>query len=124
MDLKFPDVHRRRIDWQKWLWGAIAVISVASAGLYLYRDARETFSRGPEAPAHEEGSLQVNINTATQDELESIPGIGPALASQIIAGRPYSRVEELERVYGLGHNLVESLRPYVKVEGQTAKRSE
>ncbi|MGH8130619.1 MAG: ComEA family DNA-binding protein [Steroidobacteraceae bacterium] len=72
----------------------------------------------------EEGSLPVNVNTATKVELESIPGIGPALAAQIIAGRPYSRIEDLERVHGLGRNLVNSLRPSIKVDGETVKRSE
>lgn len=122
--MEFPPVHRRRIDWQKWLWGATAAIGLAGAGLYLYRDARETFTPGLDTSGFEEGSLQVNVNTATPEELESIPGIGPAFAAQIIAGRPYSRVEDLERVHGFGHNLVESLRPYVKVEGATVRRSE
>lgn len=53
------------------------------------------------------------------EELESIPDIGPARAAQIIANRSYSRVEDLERVHGLGHSLIQSLRPYVKVDGAT-----
>lgn len=36
-----------------------------------------------------------NINTATQSELEALPGIGPVTASKIISGRPYQNVEEL-----------------------------
>lgn len=37
----------------------------------------------------------VNINTATQAELEALPGIGPVTASKIISDRPYQKVEEL-----------------------------
>ncbi|MBI2335105.1 helix-hairpin-helix domain-containing protein [Candidatus Daviesbacteria bacterium] len=37
---------------------------------------------------------KVNINTATQAELEALPGIGPVTASKIISGRPYSKVED------------------------------
>lgn len=37
----------------------------------------------------------VNINTATQAELEALPGIGPVTASKIISDRPYQTVEEL-----------------------------
>lgn len=38
---------------------------------------------------------KVNINTATQSELEALPGIGPVTASKIISDRPYQAVEEL-----------------------------
>lgn len=40
--------------------------------------------------------VQVNINTATQAELEALPGIGPVTASRIISDRPYQTVEELQ----------------------------
>lgn len=66
-----------------------------------------------------EGSLVVNINTATSKELETLPGIGPALATLIVTGRPYGTVDELERVRGIGPGLVESLRPLVIVDGDT-----
>jgi competence ComEA-like helix-hairpin-helix protein len=109
--------NRYRPDWQRILVIAAAVIGVASAGLYLYRDARDV--AGDFGPA--EGSLRVNINTATQEELESVPGIGETRAAQIIAGRPYGSVEELERLDGIGRAQVESLRPFVKVNGDTEK---
>ncbi len=38
---------------------------------------------------------QVNINTATQAELEALPGIGVVTASKIISGRPYSKIEDI-----------------------------
>lgn len=38
---------------------------------------------------------KVNINTATQAELEALPGIGPVTASKIISERPYQTIEEL-----------------------------
>lgn len=40
-------------------------------------------------------SAKVNINTATQAELEALPGIGPVTASKIISDRPYNKVEDL-----------------------------
>ena len=42
-----------------------------------------------------QGTLRVNLNTATLTELESIPGIGTVLAKQIVANRPYAAVEDL-----------------------------
>ncbi|HBQ50574.1 hypothetical protein A3B42_05070 [Candidatus Daviesbacteria bacterium RIFCSPLOWO2_01_FULL_38_10] len=53
---------------------------------------------GDSAPASVAGSTiqsKVNINTATQAELEALPGIGVVTASKIISGRPYSKIEDL-----------------------------
>ena len=69
-----------------------------------------------------EGSLRVNINSATQDELESVPGIGSTRAAQIIAGRPWGSVDELEELNGVGPRQIDELRPFLKTEGDTEKR--
>lgn len=39
---------------------------------------------------------QININSATSDQLDSLPGVGPVTAQKIIAGRPYSTVQDLQ----------------------------
>ena len=97
---------------------AATAIAVASAGLWLFRDARTLVQDfGPA-----EGSMRVNINSATQEELESVPGIGPTRAAQIIAGRPWGSVDELEKLNGVGPRQVEELRPFLKTEGDTEKR--
>ena len=101
--------------WQKYLWIAALVIALATAGLYLYKNIRAELLLG-------KGDLIVNVNNSTQAELETIPGVGPSLARQIIAGRPYARTEELERVRGIGRYTVNSIRPYVKVQGETERR--
>lgn len=68
-----------------------------------------------------QGTLRVNLNTATLTELESVPGIGRVLAKQIVANRPYASVEELLKIRGIGESSLQSLRTYVKVEGETEK---
>lgn len=55
----------------------------------------------------------ININTATATELESLPGIGPSKAAAIIANRPFTSVDDLERVPGIGARTIEQLRPLV-----------
>ncbi|MEX0897013.1 MAG: helix-hairpin-helix domain-containing protein [Steroidobacteraceae bacterium] len=90
-------------------------LGVAAAGFLIYRNAGD--DRRPV-----DGSLIVNINTATPEELETVPGVGPTRALQIIGNRPYATVDDLQRVYGIAPQQVEEMRPYVKVEGKTEKR--
>jgi competence protein ComEA len=64
--------------------------------------------------------LAVNLNEATQEDLEALPGIGPALASRIIAYReqhgPFTRIDDLRQVSGIGPKSLENLRPYLTLE--------
>jgi competence protein ComEA len=69
-----------------------------------------------------EGSLIVNINQATRAQLETVPGIGPGLAVVIIARRPYQSVDELLGISGIGKQTLESMRPFLKTDGETQAR--
>ena len=61
----------------------------------------------------------VNINTASADRLILLPGIGPAYAERIISYRkengPFTSVDELENVKGIGKKKLARLRPFVRV---------
>lgn len=56
---------------------------------------------------------KVNLNTATQAELEALPGIGAGLAKRIIQARPIQSLEDLDRVPGVGKKLIERFRDRV-----------
>jgi len=57
----------------------------------------------------------LDLNTATEKELQSIKGIGPVLAERIIAGRPYKTVDDLLKVKGIGQKRFEKFRHYFVV---------
>jgi hypothetical protein len=61
----------------------------------------------------------VNLNTASQADLEALPGVGPATAKKIIAGRPYSSVADLAKA-GVPKGTIEKITSMVTVAAATA----
>jgi len=60
----------------------------------------------------------VNINTADEATLQLLPGIGPTYAQRIVQARPYTSVEQLLRVQGLGPKRLERIRDLVAIESE------
>ncbi len=62
----------------------------------------------------------ININTATVDQLQNIPGIGPTKAAEIVADRrangPFRIPEDLMRVSGIGEGTLSEILKYITVE--------
>lgn len=57
----------------------------------------------------------VDLNSASSEKLEALPGIGPETAKAIVKGRPYASVDDLDRVKGIGPATIEKLRERVAV---------
>lgn len=67
----------------------------------------------------------VNLNTATQAELEALQGIGPAKAKAIVEYREkngsFASVDDLEKVAGIGSATIKQLRDEIVVEVEQTK---
>lgn len=65
----------------------------------------------------------VNVNTATAQQLQLLPRVGPSLAKRIIefreANGPFKSPEELVRVKGIGEKSFARLKAYVSIDGDT-----
>jgi hypothetical protein len=89
------------------LWSLAVLLTLAlpaAAGQAAPAKATQT-----KAPAS-----TVNLNTASQAELEALPGVGPATAKKIIAGRPYASVADLSKA-GVPKNTIEKISSMVTV---------
>ena len=62
----------------------------------------------------------VDLNAANPEQLDTLPGIGPALAARIVAYRdehgPFTEVEQLNKVKGIGARTLEKLRPLLVLQ--------
>jgi len=69
----------------------------------------------------------VNINTATAEQLQLLPRVGPALANRIVEFRTgngeFAKIEEIVAVKGIGERAFENLKPYLTVSGETTLTS-
>ncbi len=76
---------------------------------------------GPSSPSPSgQGGGKVNINTATAEELDTLPGVGPAIAQRIIDYRtahgPFQSIEDIKNVRGIGDATFEELKDKITVQ--------
>ena len=92
-----------------------------------HHDGALAAARADKAAAVQETALPdkrtVNVNTAGAEELETLPGIGPALARRIVEYRevhgPFERTEELTAVSGISWELLAGLEDDITTDGGT-----
>ncbi len=86
----------------------------AAAPLKVAAETAPQPELSPEEPASPE-TAPVHLNSSSLVELQTLPGIGPALAGRIVAARPFKSVAALADVSGIGPSLVKKLEPLVEL---------
>ena len=70
----------------------------------------------------------VNVNTASVEELQLLPGIGESRAQALVELRKrrggFKSLDELKEVKGIGDASLERMRPYLRLQGKTTARVE
>ena|SRR5436309_5599260 len=93
-------------------------LSIVLFGLLFSQSSLATKKKPPERP--------VNLNTATSEQLQQVPGIGPATAGKILQMRktygPFKSVDDLLAIRGLGAKRLDKMRKYLTVGKPTASK--
>ena len=89
--------------------------------------SEEELFNGVESPqvaiggtSNDNGNGKININTASEKELEEIPGIGPSKAAAIIEYRkkngPFKKTQDLDKVSGIGEKSIDRMKDQITVQ--------
>lgn len=95
----------------KLAWVAVVVMAVSSGAALAAKSKTKTEITGV-----------VNLNTATAQQLDLLPGVGAKAARRIMEHRaktPFAKVEDLRKVKGFGPKKMEKLKPHLSTSGPT-----
>jgi comEA protein len=117
---KYPQVFVKVMILTAFRLTALFLVTAVSVRLLTPRAAASQYTVEALTPSEETEENRVNINTASASELDALPGIGPVLAQRIIDRRtergPFTSVEELLEVDGIGQATLDGLREFITVK--------
>ncbi|HUS34872.1 MAG TPA: helix-hairpin-helix domain-containing protein [Verrucomicrobiae bacterium] len=114
-----------RFTWITALIAAVALSFSTSAAQRITNNDNVTnkTTSAKVSTSRDSKSKKININTASKSELETLPGVGPAVADNIINARPFKKVSDLKDVTGIGDQRYDDIRPLVTASGAASAAS-
>lgn len=98
--------------------GVSGMLKEQGSPSHLQHSSHSRSARGTRK-LHSPSEGRINLNTATADELEKVPGIGPALAARILTFReqngPFHQLEDLLQVSGIGPKKFAKMQPFLRL---------
>ena len=98
----------------------VIVVTLVLLPVGCVKRSREPLSQSPKGDTATIDARRININSASADELEALPGIGQAIAERIVAHRakhgPFRRVEHVMLVRGISERKFLDIQPLITVQ--------
>jgi competence ComEA-like helix-hairpin-helix protein len=105
------DDFTSRTNWRRIAPGALAALSIALIFLFPLQARADT----KHPPTH-----SIDRNTATAEQLQQVPGMGPSTAKAIVNLRqksgPFQRIEDLLAIKEISRNRLEKMRPCLTID--------
>lgn len=80
-----------------------------------FPEVGETAANTPISQPSQSNSGIVNINTASESDLDTLPGVGPVTAAKIIAGRPYQNISDLITKHLVGQSVYDKIKASISI---------
>ena len=108
--------------------GLLVTLLIAGVPLSSAQSAAKAGGASKAPAANGAPTTPVNLNTATEAQLEALPGVGASTAKRIIEYRQkngsFKKIEELMNVKGIGEKSFLKLKPLITVTGDKTDRSD